>query len=440
MLKQLRPTLILALPIIASHVAQMLMGLVDTVMVGRLGVTPLAACAFANVLFNVPFLFGMGVLSAVTVLASCAYGSKDHAAAGRVLQAGLLVSLVLGVTFGLLFQFSEPLLPFFGQKPEINQAAITYLYLIGWSILPTLLIFTCKDFSEAHSNPWPPCWITLAGVLLNVFLNWILIYGNLGSPAMGLEGAGWATLAARIVTAWVLFLYLKKSPLLNVDLPRNWFHGLRWSEVASLLKIGFPIGLQLFAEVGAFSFSSIICGWISIEAMAAHQITLTCAATTFMFPLGLAMAVTVRTGQSLGQGLPHLVRPIASGALLSSLGLMSCFALVFAFLGQPIAAFFVNDATVIALAVQLLMVAALFQIFDGTQVVAMGALRGLADVRLPTLLIIITYWVVALPLGYVFAFHYHQGAVGVWAGLAVGLALVAGALCVRLAYKTKLMA
>lgn len=437
MFRELRLTLILALPMVANQVAQMLMGVTDIMMVGRLGVTELAACAFANVLFNVPYLFGMGLLSAVTVLAARAFGSRDHAAAGRVLQAGLFCGVSLGLLFGVLFNLSGPYLHLLGQDAAVTSAAKTYLTLIGWSILPSYLMFTVVDFSEAHSNPWPPCWIVLGGVVLNVFLNWLLIYGNWGCPALGLTGAGWATFASRIITAIMLFLYLKKSPLLNVDLPRNWFHGLKQQDVFRLIKIGFPIGLQLIAEVGAFSFSSIICGWISVESLGAHQITLTCAATTFMFPLGLAMAVTVRTGQSIGRGEVQRIRPIAAGALWTSLLMMSGFALVFAMGGQFIAGLFIQDKTVILLCAQLFIVAAVFQIFDGTQVVAMGALRGMSDVRLPTLIIIFTYWALALPLGYWLAFGFNLGAQGIWIGLATGLAFAAGALCLRLWKKTK---
>jgi MATE family multidrug resistance protein len=423
-----RRTLALAVPIIAGFVGQMLMGLADTIMVGRLGVVPLAACAFANTVIGVPLVFGFGVLSAVSIRASHAFGAGDRTRTGEALRAGTVLAAGLGLGIAAGLHLLTPFLALLGQKPEVNAATGTFLILCGWSIVPVFLTTAGKNFAEALGQPWIPFWIMLASVVLNVGLNWLLIYGNLGFPAMGLEGAGLATLLARVAGLVALAAYLASSRRLRPFLPETWRAPGLGKTVTSLTRLGLPVGALHFCEVSGFAFGSLMMGWISVAALAAHQIAITCAATTFMLPLGLAQAVCVRIGQARGGGQLARCRPIAVGGLGLAVAMMGTFAIGFIAGGPQIARWFLADETVLALTVQLLFLAGIFQLFDGLQVVASGALRGFEDTRTPMAIGVISYWLVALPISAVTAFGLGFGAPGIWVGFVGGLAMAAGLL------------
>jgi len=428
-----RRTLALAAPIVAGHVGQMLMGWADTVMVGHVGVVPLAACAFANTLLMVPLVFGFGVLSAVSVRASLAFGRGDRPGTRRALVAGLVVGGGLGGLLALGFHAFLPLLGIFGQPREVVEACSTYLLLCAWSAVPLYVSSSAKSFAESLGRPWVPFWLLLASVFLNVFLNWVLIYGNLGAPAMGLEGAGLATLLARIAGAIAVCLY----PFVSRQL-KSWARGLPDGlpgELTAVLRLGLPVGSTHLAEVSGFAAGSIMMGWIGVEALAAHQIALTCAATTFMIPLGLSQAVSMRIGHARGSG--GRTRPIALGGLLLAGGIMAVCAAVFLLFGQPIAGIFSSVESVARLAGQLLVMAGVFQIFDGLQVMGSGALRGFEDVKVPMLVGVAAYWLFGLPVSYAAAFPGGFGAPGVWVGFCVGLAFCAAALGARLAFRLR---
>ncbi len=439
-----RKTLALAAPIIAGHLGQMLMGWADTLMVGRLGVTSLAACAFANTVLAVALVFGFGIMSSVSVRASQAFGAACGAdprgragrGTGEVYRAGLALGALLGLALCAIMLSLLPVLHWFGQPPEVNSAVVGFLVLTAISVVPVMMFTAAKTFSEALSRPWPAFWIVMAGVALNIALNFVFIYGNLGAPALGLTGAGLATLAARIATVAVLLAYMGRSSYFRPHLARIASERSLGRELRDLLHIGLPAGGQYLAEVGAFATASLMMGWISVSALAAHQIAITCAATTFMVPLGLGMAVTVRVGQAFGAREFHRIRPIAFGGLGMALCVMSCTALGFIVLSQSLAALFISDPEVLALAASLLVIAGFFQIVDGTQIVAMNALRGIADVRVPMGIAIFSYWCVALPLSYLFAFETGHGPAGIWTGLAFGLLAAAGILLWRFFWKS----
>lgn len=429
---ELPTTIRLATPIVAGFVGQMLMGWADTMMIGRVGVTALAACAFANTVSMVFFVFGFGLMSSVSVCASQAYGARRPADVGRVLAAGSVMGSVLSLILGGLLLLCLPWLFHLGQPEEVVRESRWYLLLIAFSMWPTMVFTAGKSFSEALSRPWLPFWVVLASVGLNVWLNWIFIFGHWGSPAMGLTGAGLATLLARIFSVVLLFALLAGRRCYRAYFPVQW----RWRQISSyfpdLLRLGLPSGFQVLAEVGAFAMASLMMGWISVEALAAHQIALTCAATTFMVPLGLSTALTVRMGQVLGAKEWDRLRPVASGGMGLAAGIMTISAVVFLLSGHFLAGLFTSDAGVIALTAKLLVIAGLFQIFDGVQITAVGGLRGLGDVRVPMLLTYATYWLVALPLSGFLAFGTRLGAEGVWIGLAVGLGVAAGIMGWRL--------
>ena len=431
-LSENRRTLALASPIVAGFIGQMLMGLADTVMVGRIGVVPLAACAFANTVLAVPLVFGFGVLSSISVRASHAHGKGDKERAGEALRAGLVLAAVLGLLVALAIQFGVPLLPLLGQKPEVNAASVTFLILCGWSVLPVYLTTAAKNFCEALSQPWIPFWIVLASVLLNVALNWLLIYGNLGFPALGLEGAGIATLLARIAATVAIFAYVFTAHSLKSHRPTRWLAPGLGNHFRKLVALGLPVGGLHFCEVSGFAFGSLMMGWISVDALAAHQIAITCAATTFMLPLGISQAVSVRVGQARGARQTERCRPIVFGAIGVTLGFMAGFAVLFIGAGRLIAGMFVPSPEIISLAAHLLIIAGVFQLFDGLQIVSSGALRGFEDTRAPMLIGAVAYWVVALPVSGVLAFGVGIGAPGIWMGFVAGLAVAAVLLFTRL--------
>ena len=436
-LSESRRTLSLASPIIAGFVGQMLMGWADTIMVGRVGVIPLAACAFANNLLAVPLVFGFAVLSSVSIRASHAFGGGRARMAGEALRAGFVVGGVLGLCVVAAIHAALPFLPWLGQGPEITAACKNFLILCAWSAVPVFFTTAAKNFCEALSRPWVPFWIMMAGVSLNVALNWVFIYGNLGAPVMGLDGAGVATLTARICVAAAIIAYVLLGPALQDSLPARWTATGLSMEIRRLLAIGLPSGGMHLAEVSGFSFGSLMMGWLGAGALAAHQIAITCAATTFMVPLGLSQAVSVRIGQARGAREKRRYLPIIFGALTMAILIMAIFAVLFMSAGATIAAWFVANASVTALAAQLLLVAGFFQIFDGVQITSAGALRGFEDTRGPMLIGILSYWLVALPISYFSAFTLGFGPSGIWFGFVMGLALAATALVVRLFLRVK---
>lgn len=434
LLRENRKTLALALPIAAGQVGQMLMGWADTLMVGRVGVVALGACAFANTIMAVALVFGFGIMSSVSVRASQAFGAGRGT--GKVYRAGLALAAGLGVALFAAILALLPFLPVLGQPAEVNAEVGPFLILVGLSVIPAMLFTAGKNFAEALSRPWPPFWILLGGVALNVGLNFIFIFGLLGSPALGLTGAGVATLLARLASLAALLLWIHRTPDFRPHLGRTDGELSPLHEVTDLLRVGLPAGGQYLAEVGSFAFASLMMGWIGVQALAAHQIAITCAATAFMIPLGIGMAVTVRVGQSIGAGEFERVRPIAFGGLAVAVAVMLATAVVFLVFPRQLAGLFIADPAVIALTASLLVITGIFQVVDGTQIVMMNALRGMADVQVPFGIAVLAHWVVALPVAYAAAFLAGIGPLGVWIGLAAGLAVAALTLTARFVWKS----
>ena len=433
---ELRKTLVLAAPITAGHLSQMILGLTDTLMIGRVGMVALAAAAFAHTIVHLVFVIGIGLLSAVSVLVAHAHGAGKPEEAGEMLRRGLFLGIVSGLLMFGLLRASFPLLVYLGQPPEVITEARFYLFLTAGSLPFIMGTIAFKNYSEGQDRPWPAFWAGLTGVLLNIFLNWVFIYGNLGAPRLELDGAGWATLASRIFTVALLVAWLRLDRRFVASWPRQWLAAIPWSGLISMIKLGFPVGLQIFMEVSAFAGTTLLMGWLGVVQIAAHQIALTCAATTFMIPMGISLAVAIRVGHVLGAGQPERARNIGFGALGFVLLIMGSFALIFIFLNHGIAALFTHEEETIAMAAALLVIAGFFQLFDGAQVIAIGALRGAKDVTFPTWIIFGAYWVLALPVGSLLAFQTDLGARGLWIGLALGLGTAAVGLNMRFARAT----
>jgi MATE family multidrug resistance protein len=432
LLKETRKTLALAIPLIAGQVSQMLLGLTDTLMIGRVGTVDLAAAALANALIFLPFSVAIGLAVAVSIQVAHHHGAGSLAAAGETLRNSLLLSLLLGAALALLVAASVPFLDYLKQPAEVTALVPPYLYWVGASFLAMVPTMVIKGFAEAQDQPWVAFWIQLAGVGLNVVLNFILIFGYLGVPALGLTGAGIATFLARVATVAGLWWYLKRSRRLAPSIPKRWLQRPAAAECRSLIKIATPISAQMLIEIGAFTMCAFLIGRFGTVPLAAHQIAVTCAATTFMLPLGLAMAVTIRVGHAASAGDGLCCRSIVLGAQVLGLGMMTICALSYIFLGEYIGAAFSPDPAVIALTGSILMVVAILQVFDGVQVISSSGLRGLRDVNIPTGILFVCFWLIAIPFGGVLGFAGGFEAVGVWSGLAVGLALASVALSLRL--------
>ncbi len=431
--KEARATLGLALPIIVGQVSQMLMGVTDSIMIGRLGAVPLAASAFAGGLFSVFYVVGIGLLMPVAVFVSREHGTGDERTGARWLQHGVVLAVLAGlVAMGgmaaLAAGFSR-----MGQSPEVMAAVPPFYALITLSLLPVLVFQAFRQFAEALGRPGMPMLILLGSVVLNAGFNWVLIYGHLGAPALGLAGAGWATLIARLIALVAIILWLRRAEALRAA----WLRGLVAAHFREMLRVGVPAAVMLFLEVAAFMVAALMMGRLGAAALAAHQIALTCVGFVFMVPLGLSMAVGMRISRAVGEGRLDRVRPITGSALMLTCGFMSLTAVTFWFGGTWLAHVFVSDPAVVALAARLLVIAAIFELFDGAQVIGSGSLRGLTDVRVPAAITFVAYWLLAIPGGYLLGLHTSLGPLGIWIGLAAGLAIAAVLLGARFIFLTR---
>jgi MATE family multidrug resistance protein len=331
---------------------------------------PLAASAFANSLFTLSFIVGIGVLMSVSVLAARAHGGGQSRECAEYLRHGMILGVTMGVG-GALLMFSMGMgLTHFGQPQEVIVAVEPYFQIIAISLVPTLMFQVLRQFSEAVGHPWGAMGILLVSVVLNVVLNWILIYGNLGAPAMGLEGAGWATLIARVVAALALWFWLKYGNNVTREWPGRrenprWWAPVVMTRLREMLNIGVPAAGQLLFEAGAFASAAIMMGWIGTVPLAAHQIALSCASLTFMVPLGISIATSVRIGRTVGEGRMESLRRIGFGSIATGVAFSVVFTLAFILGGPLIVSCFTHETEVAALAARLLVIAAIFQIFDG---------------------------------------------------------------------------
>jgi MATE family, multidrug efflux pump len=426
---ELKETMSLALPMTVAQVGQMLMGLTDTLIVGRLGVAPLAAVAFSNTIVTTLFVFGIGMLTSIGVVGARAHGAGDWQTKQAVLRISVWQSTGLGLSLALFVFLAQPWLRVFGQTELVLATAKPFLNLLIWSLVPALGYMGAKIFCDSLGRPTIPMLILYLAVLTNALFNWLLVFGNWGAPRLGLEGSAWATLLSRSVAMLGTVGYALR--ITNADLRVFSLIHIDWSMVKSLLRLGTPVAFQYFSEVAAFNYGAIMMGWIGAGALAAHQIAITCAATTFMFPLGVSQAVSVRIGHAVGRGTQPIIRRIGFGGLGMSVAVMGVFATLFAVGGRTIAQLFSSDAEVTSISSALLFVAGMFQLADGVQVTAGGALRGLADVRVPMWLAYLFYWGIAIPAAYLLAFVLRAGAIGIWIGLALGLFTAATVLTLR---------
>lgn len=427
----IRQSLALAVPVMVSQLGHVMMGVADNVMVGHVGAKELAAAGLANVAFNMLLLFGIGVSYAITPLVAEADGEKDDEKIGQTLKHGLAINLCNALVLATVVYFGKNILYHLDQPTEVISLSIPYLEIITFSLIPVLIFQTFRQFSEGLSNTWMPMIIVLSANFLNIGLNYLLIYGHGGFPAMGLNGAGWATLISRIFMAVaiivVVYFYPRFSKFRSAFKPVDYSRKL----FAKMLHLGIPAGIQFIFEVAAFDFSLVMMGWLGTKALAAHQIAINLATISYMTTSGLAAAATIRVSQELGKGDIRAVRKVAYLLLSMALTLMAAWGILFIAGNQILPRLYVDDLSVITIAGPLIIIAGLFQLSDGMQVVCVGALRGLQDVKIPSVFIFISYWIIGLPLGYWLGFSLQWGAKGIWIGLLIGLTLTALAMLWR---------
>jgi multidrug resistance protein, MATE family len=423
----------LAAPMVVIQVGLMLMGVVDTIMVGRVSAAALAGAALGNLYFYGITIFGIGVLLALDPIIAQALGARDELAVSRGLQRGIVLSAVLTLPVSVLMLAVGPVLAFVGQPAEVVPAAASYVYRVIPSIWPFYLFVVLRQTLQAHHRTVPIVVTIVVANLLNVLLNYAWVYGRLGFDAYGLAGSAWATTVSRWVMAAMMIAlgwryirpYLaRRAP--NLLDPRP---------LGRMVWLGAPIGAQMVIEVGAFSTVALFMGWLGVEQVAAHQVAINLASLTFMVPLGVSGAAAVIVGHAVGRGDTAGVRRSTGAALIVGAGFMALMAALL--IGAPgaLARLYTDDARVIAFAVLLLPIAGVFQVFDGLQVVAIGLLRGLGDTRVPVLVNVVGFWFLGMPVSLWLGFGLGLGAVGLWWGLVVGLVMVALFLILRVNHR-----
>ena len=427
---ELRRLVSLALPVAVVQLGLVSQGLVDTAMVGRVTETQLAAVTLGNLYFFGVAVFGMGLLLALDPLVSQAHGAGDQGEIRVAVQRGLLLSVALAAVTMVLLALAEPVFILLGQPEPVVPIAAGYARALIAGMWPFYGFVVFRQVLQALGRVAPIVWTIVLANLLNAFANWVLVFGNLGAPALGAVGSGWATSISR----WFMCLAVL------VLAARRLAPYLRWAgravmEVSALwrtARLGVPIGLHLFLEFGAFGATGVAMGWLGTSALAGHQIALNLAAFAFMIPLGISQAAAVLVGRAIGRGRADEARRCAGAAILVCTAVMGVTGAVFLTLPGPLAGQFTTQAEVAAVAVVLIPVAGMFQLFDGLQVVCAGVLRGAADTLRPMIYNVLGFWAFGLPVSLVLGFRMGLGPVGLWWGLAAALGAVSVLLLGRL--------
>ena len=421
----IKETLKLASPVVIGQLGHMMLGVVDSLMVGRLGAVPLAASSLVNGLILLILVLGIGMSVALTPLVAIAKGSDNHDECGIILRQGLLVNLIFSFLLVIPIYFFSDIVYYLDQPVEVAAQAESYLKILNFSIIPFMLFQTYKQFSEGLSYTKPPMYILVASNIVNVFGNWVLIFGNLGFPRMELDGAGYSTLLTRVFIVVAIFLYIRNSKSFKEFDPSLKFRSINKAVIKKIINLGIPGGFQMFFEVGGFVFAAVMVGWIGTNELAAHQIAMNLASITFMVGLGISIAATIRVGNYLGKRDLVGIKRAGYSALGIIAIIMGFFGLMFFLFRDFLPTLYINDVEVIEIAASLIVVASFFQVVDGLQVVAVGILRGLTDVNITMVIAFFAFWVVGLPVAYLLGFTFGFGVVGIWVSLVVGLALAA---------------
>lgn len=432
LLEQAKKTLNLAFPVILGEVAQMMLGIIDTAMVGAVSYKQLAAAALVMSVINIPFVFGIGITISVSQLVSMAHGRRDEKLVSHYLFNGFWLCAISAVIISVAIELSKNILFHLGQDREVARLALPYLQIMGWSVIPMLLFLALKQFTDGLEFTKTAMILSLAALPLNVFLNWLLIYGNWGFPRLELRGAGISTFITRILIFLVLALIILYHRTFEKYVTvRNSSWKLKRPALKDLLHIGIPSSFQITMEAGAFAVSGILIGTIGAVEQAAHQIALSVASLTFMVSMGLSQAGSIRTSNAFGRNDRLAISLIGKSTIIIALIYGSFCALIFILFKNQLPLIFNHNKEVVSMAAYLLLFAALFQVSDSTQAVSAGLLRGIKDVKVPTYFIAIAYWAIGIPVGCLLAFYFKMGAAGIWTGFITGLTFSATFLSLR---------
>ncbi|HXM41687.1 MAG TPA: MATE family efflux transporter [Bryobacteraceae bacterium] len=428
--REWRPLLALAWPLVLAELGWMAMGIVDTIMVGRLpdSAAAIGAVSLGSILFYTCTVFGGCLLLGLDTVVSQAYGAGRLTDCHRSLWSALYLCAALTPALMMVNAALAAGLPRFGVNPRVLPQATAYIRILNWGTFPLMLYFAVRRYLQGIALVQPVMFALVSANLINVFGNWVLIYGHMGFRAMGTDGSAWATFAARLYMAGVLIftaLYCdraRRSGLFLVPLAPD------WQRMARLLKLGIPAATHVVLEIGVFGLTTALIARLDAASLAGHQIALNMASLSFMVPLGISSAAAVRVGHLIGQRDPGAAGRAGWSALACGVAFMSFAAVAFLAIPERIARIYTNDPAVIRVSVTLLAIAAAFQLFDGCQVVAAGALRGTGNTRTPMWCNLVFYWFVGLPLGMWLCFRAGWGAAGLWMGLCCGLILIGSVL------------
>jgi multidrug resistance protein, MATE family len=418
----------LGLPLIGGHLGQMAIGVTDTVMLGWYGVEALAAVTLASTYFFVLFIFGSGFAWAVMPMVASYSAEGDERGIRRATRMGLWLSLGFAICALPAFIWATPILRLMGQSEDLAALAGDYLAVAGWGIVPALMVMVLKSYLAALERTQVVLWITLLAAAVNGLANWAFIFGNWGAPEMGVVGAAIASVGTQVVSLVAVVFYLLRVMPQHALFVRLWRADAQM--LAQVFRLGWPIGLTSLSEVGLFAASALMMGWLGTVPLAAHGIAVQLASITFMVHLGLSNVATIRAGNAFGRrDVPHMAR----GALVAtamSVGFAALTVVLFVCWPEPLISMFMQESEparpqILAVGVGLLALAALFQLVDGAQAMALGLLRGVQDTRVPMVYAGISYWVVGIPCSYVAGFVLGYGGPGIWAGLVVGLGVAA---------------
>ncbi len=443
-LGELRATGALALPLALAQLGHIAINATDILMIGRLGEASLAAAALGGGIYFAFMLFGVGILSAVTALAAQAHGGRRPRELRRVVRQGFWVATCYVVPALLAMTFTEEILLLLQQPEAAARDAAAYMGPLKWALVPTMWFMVLRGFVSALNRPRPILWMMLAGVALNALLDYALIFGRLGAPQLGVVGAGVASALVNLAMfAGLLWIALNARPFRRYAiLVRLW--RADWPRFIELCRLGIPIGITLLLEVGLFTSALFLMGLFGTAEIAAHQIAIQTAAVTFMVPLGIGHAAVVRVGQAYGRTDPEGVGRAAWVALGLSTAFMLAMAFVFWFAPRQIVGLYLDldnpaNFPVIEVAISLILVAAVFQIVDGAQVVALSILRGLSDTRTPMFMAVVSFWVIGFASSVLLGFGLGMGPVGVWIGLVLGLAAVSAMTITRFHWRDRFL-
>jgi MATE family multidrug resistance protein len=429
----LRATVLLAYPVVLSQLGHILVSVCDSVMVGQTGKLPLAAVSVGVSTTTVLMVLGLGISMGAVPRVAAANGRGDNESLGHLLVGTIWLNTLVGVLLAGLSQLLPLAMPHLHQAPDVIALATPWVRVVGLSLLPLMVFQGFREWAEGLGLTRQAMQLSIVGNLINALLCYAFIFGHFGSPAMGLMGAAWATLIARILMALLMAQYVLRAKKLRPKRPAEASTWLRpgVAELRGQLALGLPIGVQMMFEVGAFAASALMMGWLGVTTQAAHQIAINVASVTYMAASGIAAAATIRVGSLRGAGDLAGARQAGFAAYWLAFGFMGTMGLLLVLLRHLIPSFYNTDPAVLAQAASLLAIAAAFQVSDGLQVVGLGALRGLEDVKVPSVVALLAYWAIALPLGYGLGFGLNMGAPGIWLGLLTGLSIVAGVLLLR---------